>query len=466
MIFLITACVVGLCFGLRMGHHRLNPMSIFFGIWLAVAISYQLAGDSLYPLTDVSLSFILPGLFATGTGIFFGMHQVSTRTHSRPSSVRGHLKYDEDRFRKSYSILCLMLFAYVALQIAKVWPTLARSGGIQGILFGSDGLRFRQGYLSDRSLETQGGFSDGGFSIALLGYVLFVGAVALILAGYLAATGRWLSAMLPLLLMAAYGLILLERSTFLYAVSIFLFSFVYHRRLVSRTSSTSRAHDKVALGILVGLVATVAVVPAALRAMGAVSDRNGQGSVVSYLYAGLAGLNGASFASDDFSAAHTGAASPLYFDRPEAVLDLQNGHGVWTFQGVYGIIERLGFSFEVPPGFSYVRTGPQDGSISNVYTFLIYPYYDWGFTGMLVFCLCLGFVAARADLRASRLGSASALALACIFMSTLLMSFFGLALIRDFRYLFLGLAAVVILRSLRAAEGQSVYPPRELLGTA
>lgn len=460
---MIGVCVVLALIGRGATQSWLHPFSIWFTTWAFVASSYASAGPSLYQMSWQTFQFAMIGLLAVGAGIFVAaVFQTSINgTRQIPDTNTHEFRLDPKRLKKVYLLLNIALAGYVGLQVQSLLPVLRSSGGLSAILGGDSALNFRRAYLSQRLADVQSDLGGGNLLRALLGYLLFVGLLALPLAGYYASVGRWKVAWPPILLTAGYSLLILERASFIYGFAIFFFSFVYCRSLVGKTKLGKTSWKPAAA--MVVLVLAVAVVPAALRATGSSSDPNGQGSVFSYVYAGLAGLNGAVRIDEDLSSAYTGEGSPVLARRSVRAVQLGDGRGVWTFQGLSTIAERLGLDLSTPSqGLSYARTGPPLGAIANVYSFVIYLWYDGRLWGVVAGGLLLGAVSQMFHRRVQKMRRFEFLAVAALLMTTLAMSFFGLALLRDPRYLFMAAASVPILRRLQMTSVKKADPDRRL----
>ena len=78
--------------------------------------------------------------------------------------------------------------------------------------------------------------------------------------------------------------------------------------------------------------------------------------------------------------------------------------GAFTFRNIYLWINKLGFSFSIVPILSEFTQTPLP---TNVYTYMKPYYYDFGFTGVFLIPLLLGFASNRVYFRAAkgRLGS-------------------------------------------------------------
>jgi oligosaccharide repeat unit polymerase len=90
----------------------------------------------------------------------------------------------------------------------------------------------------------------------------------------------------------------------------------------------------------------------------------------------------------------------------------------------------------------------------NVGTYMIYPYYDFGVVGVAVGALLLGALATWLEGAVLIARRVQLMPAACIVLTTVVMSFFGLSLVRDARWLFLLVAAVYLTRYVRVSPDQ------------
>jgi len=121
------------------------------------------------------------------------------------------------------------------------------------------------------------------------------------------------------------------------------------------------------------------------------------------------------------------------------------GHGVWTLWGEASVLSRLGVSVKLPPNqlpFTTVAVRPV--TLSNVYTYLVYLLYDFGWLGIVVGPFVLGGATMMFHWLVIRDGRFVLVPAVAVGMTTILMSFFGLSLIRDFRYLTVVAAALFV----------------------
>jgi oligosaccharide repeat unit polymerase len=338
---------------------------------------------------------------------------------ARPGRVAS-LTYDETRLRAWYKLGLVLLAGYTVLQVWLVLPLLRSVGGL-GAIVGGEGLEFREAQVAF-SAEQAASPGGSGVLLGLLGYALFVGVITLFWAGWFARRGEWGWALAPLGLNAAYSLLTLQRFTFVYSLALFLFSYLYHRDAVE-TTRRSRA----GLWVLAGMAAAVVLIPLALRHP-EYSGAERLQSVYDYFLSGVAGLN-------------TVFGEGLAYPEPYP------GYGAWTFYGAAEIFVQFGGSFTLAsPNFEFIDIGATDEYYSNVFSWIVYPLYDFGLFGLIAFAALGGFVATRLHDGVTRRGRLDLIPGAAIAMTTVLMSFFSLSLLRDARWLFLIAVSVALSR--------------------
>ena len=96
------------------------------------------------------------------------------------------------------------------------------------------GSTFVQAKIASRAAELEQGLSGGTLGLGLLGYVLLPSMLTLFWGGYFARRGEWGLALTPLILLAVYSLVALQRFTFVYSAVLFSASYYYHGRYVPR----------------------------------------------------------------------------------------------------------------------------------------------------------------------------------------------------------------------------------------
>lgn len=424
---LVTLAVLAVVAQTRRG--LLSPAVLYLLVWTGVVVVASLPSQGYRSITPVTWHVVVIGSAAFLVGCITAAGLVKTRV---PDSARTGLLYQEDKLNRWYKLALGALIASTALDVYRVLPLLTSAGGLSGIL-GGGGLGFRESTLQASAQAATTNFATGSLVTSIAGYLFFAGYITLIWGAYYATQGKWLRAIGPLAIVALYSLLTIQRFQFVYSFLIFAFAYRYHRRL-TRPARRRSPRSIVALGALVLLVVFI---PLQLRGQ-ATSGGQRIESVLDYLGGGLASFN--TTLSDHVSRP---APSP--------------GYGEWTFYGLATIAKRLGVPVNLPPTYlPYQPIATNRVVNTNVDTYLIYPYYDLGVPGLVLFAFALGAVATALDRGVRKRTQLRLVAAASVASTTVVMSFFSLSLLRDFRWLYLiALAAVLTPRLIQANEVQT-----------
>lgn len=408
----------------KQGLGRLNPMSVFAVVWVVVVLLYQLPILDLRPL---ALRTYL--LLATASGAFAaGVYAVAIRSRWHSELCGEFRHYNDARFVRAQRFATIALGSYVTLQLLRLLPVLTSNGGLTGILSGDgSGNAWRRATMAFAVEQGQTSFTGVSLVVAALGYLLFLGALSLFWAGYFARQGRWGLALPPLIIMAVYSLALLQRAAFIYAALPFAFSWYYHRDRGHPVRRSGRASRLLAPALAAVVVPIVIVLPLQLKQPD-LSSVEQASNVLTYVDSGVAGLN--TLVVDD---PQLKAAQPVGYTGK-----VGQGFGVWTFFGAASIAARFGAPLTVPPNYFRYEPIQQSGAgLSNTYSFMLYFLYDFGWPGLVGLSFLLGMTATGVHRRVRAQADLRLVPLACVLMSSITMSFFGLTMIRDVRYLFL-----------------------------
>jgi oligosaccharide repeat unit polymerase len=179
--------------------------------------------------------------------------------------------------------------------------------------------------------------------------------------------------------------------------------------------------------VLAVMAVAVVLIPLALRHP-EYSGAERLQSVYDYFLSGVAGLN-------------TVFAEGLSYPEPYP------GYGAWTFYGAAEIFVQFGGSFTLAsPNFEFMDVGAVDPFYNNVFSWIVYPLYDFGMVGLIAFAALAGFIATRLHDGVTRRGRLDLIPVASIAMTAVLMSFFSLSLLRDARWLFLIVVSAALSR--------------------
>lgn len=420
-----------------------RSLAAFVSVWACVVFFFMVvAGDSVFSLDSLTLKLVCAGVLCVAAGYLIALGSCSVLFPRVSPLLVSYSSFDLRLVMRWHLALSVMLGGYVSLQIYRIWPFLAQAGGLGAIFGGESGLGYRRAYLSDRIMQAESSFDGGGLFLGSLGYILFLGTASLFTGAVLFRSRKRLAGSTPLLILALYSAVLLERASFLYALVLFLcaWSAIRPSKNLSssglpRSGTRLRSVAFAASGAV--LLMFIVLQPVISRKRGAGAGEVQQGPLA-YVYSGLAGLNGLARSDSSLKAAYTGSLSP-FPPQVVGVDGIGHGNGVWTFQGLAGILSRLGiWHGSSPSSLNFVPTGPDSlHSVSNVYTFLLYFYYDGGWIWLLFGSLAIGACTAVAGWWVFGRQCVWVVPIYSWLSTSLIMSFFGLSLIRDFRYQFM-----------------------------
>jgi oligosaccharide repeat unit polymerase len=443
----------------------INPISVYAFVWTIAIFLYYVKVGTLQPLRPATVLML-----ELGTVFFVAGYMLSSVNSGRAAKAVPRI-YDEARLRVAYRVGLGALAFYLIIQTSRLLPFLGAAGGLQGVLTGN-GKSFRRAYLSASIQLDSASLGNSGVFLALFGYALFLGSLTLVWAGYYASTGRFKLALQPLMLMAGYSLISLQRASFTYSLLIFASSWYLHamRMRIRPAPNRSRRLPLGAVALLIVLSTVVILVPLSLRSLSSTSDDR-QAGVSDYVISGLVGLNSLVRVDPTLAVAVTGEASPFPVPRYAGPLPGQ-GYGAFTFQGLASILDRLGLPVDAPPAsYDFVQSDSSSYGFSNTYTYLLFFYNDFGLTGIAIGALLLAFGASRMQ-RLALAGHIAAVTAASVLLTTIAMSWFGISLLQDARYLFICLIAPFVTRHITRApdqggdqhDGASVSPNPQRIG--
>ena len=414
-----------------------SPVTVYFGVWISIVVLQAMPFLGIRPLLPETWNAVFVAATTFTAGSFYVWLMVLARNRGvivPPSPL--HQDIDDRRLMRWFVIGLVALYAWAGLQAVILLPATRAAGGF-GAIF-SNGLSVHRAQYAATVAAATTGFSGGSLSRAVLGYLLWLGAVTLFWAPLVARRGHRVLALAPLLPLAAVSFLTLSREPLIYAAVLMGFSTMYYSRLREPGLAKHRV-SKITVVAVAILVVVMIYVPLKLRQPD-ISPLGTVRSVAIYTTGGVAALNE--------QIRQTG------YDPSEGVAR----HGTWTFWGEATILSRLGLHMQLPPvNMPYVNfsrytsfTDVNNNSLttSNVYTYLIYFINDFGFVGLLVGPFLLGAAGTALD-GWVRSGRTLAIPAAATLMASIFMSFFGLSLIRDTRYIFLAIAAVFLERLIR-----------------
>jgi oligosaccharide repeat unit polymerase len=404
----------------RITGRKINPITIYFTPWMLVIALVESGIPHFLRIGERTWIYLSIGSACYGLGAI-AILAVRSRRDASARSARSY-DYDDRRLSRYYAIGVVSLFAYLLLQMTKLLPEIHQIGGLSGI-FSGGGSQLAIGRNQIAASAASSSFTGGSFAIGILGYILFIGTLTIFWAGYYVRSGRWGRALLPLLILCVYSLLSLDRSAFIYSVLLFTFSVIFHKK-ETRGGMSSRA--KASLATVAVLFAAVVFIPIALRKP-VDPSQPGIASPVSYFADGLGGFN-----------------TLILGDVPQPPPD--PGYGRWTFHGAASLLQRLGVISGVSTSANmfFVSVTTNRYQPNNVYSWLVYPLYDDGVTGLVLLGLAFGAATGWAfDLVLLR-GRLRALPMLSMLMVSSFMSVYALSLVSDVRYTFVALSALLI----------------------
>jgi oligosaccharide repeat unit polymerase len=416
-----------------------SPISIYFAVWLTLAL---LVATPLLGLNTPSPKTWWAFVVAAGAFVLGSLYHLiivaGGHRGTLPQQRSTQDMFDDGKLLRWFRIGVVALAAWALLQIVTLLPVLHSAGGFSAIF--SNGIAVRRALYSAGVASAGNGFDGGSLFRSLVGYILFLGTLTLFWAPAVARRGKWLLSLSPLLIMAIFSLITLERFAFVYSVCLSLFAQALQRPDPKAQRQRSSRASKRTIVLLAVLLPAMIYAPLKLREPTLTPARAAR-SVGQYFAGGAAAL--------DQQVQAFG-----YAPREHVA-----GHGLWTFWGEATIAARLGIPMAPPPkDLPYVDVGTSAPVYANVYTYLVYFVNDFGWLGLVVGPFLLGLVATLLLYEVRIRGRWSLLPAACILLTTVAMSFFGLSLIRDARYLVIAAAAPLIGRLLAARVPQQTAP--------
>lgn len=443
VVFVATA-VVAVLIARALQQGPINPISVYATVWSTLAVLVVVPLADLQPMRLATWGL----MFASSVALVLGathawlfLASVPRRTFVRPSTTP--VAYSEPALRAAYLVGLVALLGYVGIEAARppIVSAVQSVGGLGGILHGS-GLEYRNAYVELALKRAQSGFEDGGLAVAVLGYILFLPAMlAMLLAGHFALKRRWWMVAAPLALMAIYSMVSLERTLFIHALLLWLFSYYYHAT-VHRLDGVRTT--RLSTGRRLGIAAVVLAVAAAAIYF-----------PLKIRYPSLTPLGTVQSALAYFSGP-LGALNVYVMEHP-LVTPSQPQLGTYSLWGAASVLLRLGVPLHLPPDrLEFVPFQVHGDRVGNVYTWLIYFILDFGWVGAVVIPYLFGLAATALHYLVVVRGRRDLIAPLCILMAQLVMSFFGFSLLRDLRFWFVLLFAPFLVRAVLARQRNPV----------
>lgn len=416
----------------------LNPVTALVVPWVTVMLIASIPGALNPSLTGELWAIVFIGFLASAVGSLIGwILSSSWNSAKRPTpDIR------IDRVLRIHLALSLALGGYGVMQAVDAWPVLQRLGGVQSIFSASAamGNEYKYQYAQDRLAMTSTALDSSSFLNGSLGYLLFLGHIALFTGAVLWRSGRRAIASIPLILAAAYSLFSLQRTSFFMCLLIFATTALYVRTIVQRPigtgnseSTKKRGRGRLAATVIGGAVMVPVLLYPIQQRNNATHNSTGLESVAQYLLSSIAGLNqriDPGFRIGTPPAEISGAVAP------------SEGLGAYSFTGLFGLLKRSGLPVPVAPHALDYYSSEIFGTpfATNTGTSYLDFYLDFGWAGVILMPFVMGFIASLA-LRRFLAGSVAALPTLVILIVSIIWSFFVNALLGDFRYLYLTVIA-------------------------
>ena len=227
VLFLVTASAAAMIArALRQG--PVNPVSVYATIWSVLAVLAVLPFSDFLPMRQETWALMFVSFVSLVVGSTQAWLILSALASRRGRQVAAAPTVYSDRGIRALSLVGLgTLVVYVTLQATRP-PLLAlvRSvGGIGGVLHGA-GLEYRYAYVALALRQAESEFQHGGLAAAIVGYALFVPAMlGILLVGHFALRRQWWMVAAPLIVMALYSFVSLERALFIHALLLCLLSY-------------------------------------------------------------------------------------------------------------------------------------------------------------------------------------------------------------------------------------------------
>jgi oligosaccharide repeat unit polymerase len=440
------------------GNKIAHPVVTYLAVWGSLVAISTLPAIDLRPIQSGTWLLIA----ASTAGFLVGSIHVwlfqAVRDRARSAAPIDSPRYptspyNDALFAKAYWAGIAALTVFVGMQIAHFAPIIASIGGWRSVL-GGEGLAFRRAYLEVAFRAAETNFATEGFLSGLLGYVLFaLGMQAVCWSGHLARRRQWFAALLPLVLMAVYSIVAVERAAFIYTALLCLFSFYYHTRAESaddspRVRARTRPKPIATILTIILVVAAMIYIPLKLRdptlTVAGTAD-----SVLEYFTGPFGALNA------------------YVADNPRIVPE-HLWLGAYSFWGAASVMLRLGAPITLPPNWlEFVAYQAHGDRLTNVYTWLLYFVLDFGWAGVVLIPYLIGGAATAVYHEAVIRRHVWWIPTLCILMTQIVMSFFAFSLIRDFRFDIILFSSPMLSRLVRRSDaGLSCAAPAHVVTLA
>jgi oligosaccharide repeat unit polymerase len=424
-----------------LGIPRINGVTLFVAVWVPLVVLASNARVLSPSMTEGTWTILFVAILGIILGTLLGWvwKFADSGEHSRrpaqsvvdiPGLVRFHIA------------TCTVLLLYV------VWQTYLVSQKFSGSLFdvyfggGEEGRLYRISSLDAQELATSSSFSGATLLTGSISNILFLGNISIFSGSVLWVIGKRALAAAPLLLSAAFSTLSVQRTTFLLAVTLFVFAVVGVRRMLP---TSERRHGdaptrqvgkwrKPAATLLLAISILIIVYPQSVRVRGT-TDVAGVGSVLPYLLSGVGGLNYRD------QTLYRGGVS---FDVDPSTTEATPGSN--TFTSLFVILQRLDVPVNTAPNFlDYGDIDVLDTTLStNVGTSFFDYWLDFGLWGVFFIVFGLAVLGALAQ-RLIWQGKTAAVPVFSFVMTTIFWSFFSNVTLDNYRYVLITVAAMFII---------------------
>lgn len=426
---------------------KFNPALVTATIWLVVLILATIPGTLFPALVPETVGvFFWVGIcalgFSVGWLLFRPTRGVATALVSRTALVRVH------------TLLVILLIFGTILDVVQIFPTVQQLGGFEAMWAGGGvGAEFRTAVLQQHQSDVERGSN---LVTGFFGYLAAPGLMSCVTGALLWRDKRFLPALTPLVVIAGAAVIILDRTTFMMAVLLFVMTLgIQHSSSVeylgsqrARKTSAAKARrlTRLLAIVLIGVVAlSVLILPLVSRNAGT-NRSTGLESLAQYLLTSIAGLNSGIISGTAFLPSAVAGST---------VVGAYPGFGAYTFYGVFDLLRRLGLPlpYAAPP-----RSVDYDPVVilgsdvtTNTRTMVRSLHMDFGPLGgyvalFLLLVLC-GFMG-----RSVRQGNIRLLGLYALLSGALAWSFFGDVMLAGFHYVFAAVCSYWILGRLAPRE--------------
>lgn len=442
MALLFAVVTLTACAGLhRLGLPAINAVLAFTIPWSVVLLIADFPGVLGDPLTGGTWAMVWVAWLALTVGVVAGWFSVLRV--APPFGPMNARVVDPTRLLRLHVVCSIALVGYLLLQSGWIVPVLSAQGGLDAILNGG-GSALKRAYMLATAEVAQTNFGPLGLAAAALGYLLFFGNVSLFTGVLLWRAGRYVLAVIPLVLAAFYSLVTLQRTSFVMATLVMVACWAVIRSLpfdfgsLARVGPAPSRRRSIAALAGVGAIGVVTVLYPLIVRNTNTANPVGLESVANYLLSGVSGLNARLLENPQWSPPEIAGTD---------VVAASPGFGAYTFTGLFNILSRLGLPVPYAPHsldyYDVVIFGRP--TTTNVGTFLVEFYLDFGWLGIVLIPLAVGLIAGLAQKKVTRSASLLFLPPLAWALVVLIWSFFTSSLLGDFRYIALcGLGGIVL----------------------